>query len=363
MVFRKELEHLKEYVPGKRIVTVMEEYGLTDIVKLASNENPLGTSPKAVEAIIKEASTVNLYPDPVCRDLVLELSKKCGVEPNQIMVGNGGEEILKLLATALVNEGEEVIANEPSFFLYEIAANIMGGTARKSKYDENFDIDVDHMLSLINEKTKMFCVCTPNNPTGKLVPFETIKRLVKEVPENVVLLLDEAYFDYAEVTPGFEDSVQLLNERENLCILRTFSKVAGLAGTRVGYLISNPNFIRQFLKVKSVFNVNKLAQAGALAALHDREFIEKTVELNYKSLALMEKAFDEMGLKYAKSSANFIWVNVEQDTRVVNEELLKRGIIIRPGFLWGHDSYLRVSTGTIEQTEKFISALREVLKK
>lgn len=361
MVFRKELASLKKYIPGKNIEEVKREYGLTEIIKLASNENPLGASPKAIEAIVAEASGINIYPDPSSRELSIELAKKLGVSKEQILMGNGGEEILRMLALALIAEGDEIVVNEPTFFAYEINANTMGGLALKSDYDENFDIDVDHMLSLVNEKTKMLAICNPNNPTGKAVPFDVIKRIVAETPEHVVVLLDEAYYEFAIAEPEYQDSIPLLNERKNLCILRTFSKVAGLAGTRIGYLISGEDFIAEMTKVKSVFNVNRLAQAAALGSMKDDEFIEKTVRVNRESLSIMMKAFDELGLKYAKPSTNFIWVDVKKDTRIVNEELLKKGIIVRPGFLWGYDTYLRVSTGTVEQTEKFVKALKEVL--
>ncbi len=362
MIFRKELDKVNTYVPGKPVSEVKKEYGLDKIVKLASNENPIGTSPKAMERMKKALEGINIYPDGAQAESKQALAKYWGISEDMIMVGNGGEECIKMLGQAIISNDDEIIMNWPSFSLYDIATNIMGGKVIRSELDENFEPNIDDMISHLSERTKMVVLCSPNNPTGNIVPTEKIDKLVDALPKDVVLVIDEAYYEFGVVNPDYQNSLSLLHKHENTVILRTFSKVCGMAGIRAGYIISNKEFIKNVLKVKNVFNSNLIAQAGILGAVEDEEFIKKTVELNYISLGMLEECFDSLGLKYVKSNANFVWVNVERDSRVVNEELLKRGVIIRPGFLWGYDNYIRVSTGTVEQTQVFMKALEEIIK-
>ncbi len=361
-LFRKELETLKKYVPGKPIEDVKREYGLTDIVKLASNENPLGPSVKAQAAIIEAASQVHIYPDGAAIELREKLAQFYGISPDMIMFGNGGEEIIKMLAYAMIAKDDEVIFAWPSFSLYDIATGIMGGKSIAIDTIGNFKHDFKAFIAAVSDKTKMVFVCNPNNPTGNIMTKDELDYLVANLPDDILLVLDEAYFEFARVNPDYPNGLDYLAKRPNTVIIRTFSKVAGLAGLRVGYMISSPQIISEMSKVKNVFNSNRLAQIAGVAALADQEHINKTVELNYQSLALMTKFFDEKGLSYAPANSNFIWVDVARDSRIVNEELLKRGVIIRPGFLWGQDNYIRVSSGTIEQTKRFIAALSEVLE-
>ncbi len=360
-VFRKELETLKKYVPGKPIEDVKREYGLTDIVKLASNENPLGPSPKAKQAIVDAVSSVHIYPDGAALDLRKKLADFYGISDDMIMFGNGGEEIIKMLAYAMIEKGDETIFAWPSFSLYDIATNLMGGKSVPVKTVGNFKHDFKSFVAAITDKTKMIFVCNPNNPTGNIMTKEEVDYLVDNIPEHIVLVLDEAYYEFAKVNPQYPNGLDYLAKRPNTVVVRTFSKVAGLAGLRVGYMISSPQIISEMTKVKNVFNSNRIAQIAAMAAIDDQKHIAKTVELNYISIGMMEEFFDVKGLSYAPANANFVWVNVGRDSRVVNEELLKRGIIIRPGFLWGEDDYIRISTGTIEQTQRVIDALDEIL--
>ncbi len=361
MVFREELKNVKKYIPGKPISEVKAEYNLEDIIKLASNENPLGTSPLALKEMREALEGVNIYPDGAQAAAKKAIAEYWGIREDMIMIGNGGEECVKLLAQAIIDKGDELIMPWPSFSLYEIAASIMGGKVIKSELDENFEPDVDDIISHLSDKTKMVVVCSPNNPTGNIIPKDRLAKLVDALSDDVVLVLDEAYYEFAAINPDYEDALSILSKRSNTVILRTFSKVCGMAGIRAGYIISSPEFIDNMSKVRSVFNSGLIAQAGIVGATKDVDFIEKTVELNYKSLSIMEECFDRLGLTYAKSNSNFIWVNIGRSSKVVNEELLKRGVIIRPGFLWGYDEYLRVSTGTIEQTERFVEAFEEVM--
>ncbi len=361
-LFRSELETLKKYVPGKPIEEVKREYGLTDIVKLASNENPLGPSPKAQAAIVEAAKQVHIYPDGAAADLREKLAQFYGISADMIMFGNGGEEIIKMLGYAMIAKDDEVIFAWPSFSLYDIATGIMGGKSIAIPTIGNFKHDFKAYLAAITDKTKMVFVCNPNNPTGNIMTKAELDYLVDNLPDHILLVLDEAYYEFAKVNPDYPNGLDYLAKRPNTVIIRTFSKVAGLAGLRVGYMISSPDIIAEMSKVKNVFNSNRIAQAAGIAAIEDQDHIAKTVELNYRSLAMMTAYFDKKGLSYAPANANFIWVDVARDSRIVNEELLKRGVIIRPGFLWGQDNYIRVSSGTIEQTERFIEALDDILQ-
>lgn len=359
-LFRKELQSFKAYVPGKPIEEVQREYGLESIQKLASNENPLGPSPKALAEIRKELETINTYPDATSRLLREALGKKLGVHEDQIVVGNGGEHIIQVIAQTFVNTGDEAVMADPSFELYGSSVTLMGGTAVKIPL-KDYKHDVEAFAWVINSKTKLVYVCSPNNPTGNIMTRDELNYLLKHIPEDVVLVLDEAYYDYARVNPAYPESVPILENRPNTVIIRTFSKIAGIAAVRVGIAITSPEIAREMNKVKGTFFVNKLAQAGALGALSDQEHIEKTIELNRQAMKLMEDYFAENGLDYIPSDANFVFVNTGKDSRVIFQKLMERGIIIRPGAAWGWDPWVRVSTGTLEQTRMFIHALDEVL--
>ncbi|WP_432667252.1 histidinol-phosphate transaminase [Wukongibacter baidiensis] len=361
-LFRNEVLTLKRYVPGKPIEEVKKELGLEDIVKLASNENPLGPSKKAVEAIKNEAGNIHIYPDSGAVSLREKLAKKYDLDPDQIVVGNGGEEILKFIAQTFINEGDEAIMAVPSFGLYATSVSHMGGVPILVPL-KNYKHDFETFIEKINDKTKLIFVCNPNNPTGNIMTAEEVNYLFENISEEIVVVLDEAYYEYAIKNPQYPESLKILKERPNTIILRTFSKVAGLAGVRTGYALTSKKITNEMTKVKGVFNANRLAQVAAIAALDDEEHIEGTVELNYESMEMMEKYFEDNNLEYIKSNSNFIFVDVNMDSKVVFQKLLEQGVIVRPGYLWSWDNWLRVSTGTIEQTEKFIQKLDLVLQK
>ena len=361
-IFRKELGNLKEYVPGKPIEDVMREFGLKSIVKLASNENPLGPSPSAIEAIKKEAKHVNIYPDGQALDLRDKLAKKHGMKLEEIIIGSGGEQILKLMAHTFINEGDEVIFAAPSFALYDIMSSHMGAKCHSVPLTEDFKHDFRAFKKLINDKTKLVYVCNPNNPTGNIMTKEEVMNFIEVLPDACVLMLDEAYFEYAIHDPNYLDGLEILKNRPNTVVLRTFSKVAGLAGLRIGYAFSSQEIIREMTKVKGVFNANRLGQVAALASLDDEEHIEKTIALNKASLDKMKAFFNENNMSYVPSHTNFIFVNINMSSRVAYEELLKLGVIIRPGFLWGQENYIRVSSGTLEETDIFLKALKQIIQ-
>ncbi|MCT8975148.1 histidinol-phosphate transaminase [Clostridium sp. CX1] len=359
-LFRNEVNSVRPYVPGKPVEELKRELGLEDIEKLASNENPLGPSPKAIEAIRKEAEYINIYPESNATKVKEKLAEKYNLSVDNIVTGNGGEELLKLIAETFINSGDEAIMADTTFDKYASEVSFMGGTAVKLPL-KNYKHDFEGFIGTINDNTKLIFICNPNNPTGNIATKDELDSFVKNVPEDVVIVLDEAYYDYAVMNPEYPDSLEILKKRPNTIILRTFSKVAGIAAVRIGYLLTSKEIADAMNKIRLVFSVNRLAQAAALGALEDTEHIQKTVELNYKSLGLMEEYFNKRSFEYIKSNANFIFVNIGEDSRVVFNELLKKGIIIRPGYLWGWDSWLRISTGTIEQTQKFVDKLDEVL--
>ncbi|MDD2215006.1 MAG: histidinol-phosphate transaminase [Eubacteriales bacterium] len=361
-LYRKELAGFKPYVPGKPIEEVKREYGLTDIVKLASNENPLGPSPLAMEAVIRAVKDINLYPESTAVELKRDLAVYLGVKVENLVIGNGGEELLMLIAQTFINEGDEVVVTAPSFGIYNTSTCLMGAriiTVPLQK--KNFDISGYCMA--VTDKTKLIYLCNPNNPTGNIITKTELDELLKKIPKNVVVVLDEAYYEFASVNPDYPKSLGYLEERPNTIILRTFSKVSGIAGVRIGYLVTSEENAAEMNKIKLTFNVNRLAQEAARGALRDQEHIQKTVELNYKSLSMMEAYFNKKEFDFFPSNANFIFVNAKQHSKIIFEELMKKGIIIRPGYFWGWDTWLRVSTGTEAQTQKFIDELEVILCK
>ena len=362
-IFRKQLETFKAYVPGKPIEEVKREYGLDEIQKLASNENQIGPSPMAVQAIKDELDSINFYPEATAVDLVNDLAEYLGVKPENIVVGNGGEGLIWVMAMTFLNEGDEIIMADPSFDIYKISGDLMGGKTIKVPFkDKKFNFE--NFIKNINDKTKLIYVCSPNNPTGNIASKEELNYLLKNIPEDVVLVLDEAYYEFAE---GYKDypseNIKLIETRPNTIILRSFSKIYGIADVRLGYLVTSQKLAVEMNKVRQTLGVNKLAQVGARAALKDEEYKQLAISENRKAIDKLEAYFISKGFDYFKSYSNFVWANINTDSRVIFEELQKRGIIIRPGFLWGWDNWIRVNSGTERQMKLFIENMEEVLAK
>lgn len=358
-LFKNELSTLNSYVPGKPIEEVEKEYGIEKVIKLASNENQLGPSPKAIEAIKREIENINIYPDPGCMELRKALGKKYGLPYDNIVCGNGGEQVLQVIAQTFINSYDEAIMADTTFTILGISVEHMGGKSVKVSMD-GYKQNFKGFIANINENTKLIYICNPNNPLGNIATKDEVNYLVENVPENVVIIFDEAYYDFARVNPDYPDSLEILKNRPNTIVLRTFSKITGMAGLRIGFAFTSKEIATEMSKVKGTFNVNRLAQAAALGALQDEEHINKTVKMNYKSLGMMEECFESLGLEYIKSNANFIFVNVEKDSKIFSEELMKRGIVVKAGNIWSWNTWLRVSTGTVEQTETFLNILKEV---
>ncbi|SFV82008.1 Biosynthetic Aromatic amino acid aminotransferase beta [hydrothermal vent metagenome] len=345
---------LSPYQGGKPISELQRELGLDHVVKLASNENPLGPGPKALEAIQKASSEISRYPDGNGFELKRAIAEHLSVIADGITLGNGSNDILELVARAYVCQAEdEVVFSQYAFVVYPLVTQALGATAVVTPAND-FGHDLDAMLTSITDNTKLIFVANPNNPTGTLLSDDAIYAFLSKVPSSVIVVLDQAYIEYLDTT---DLSIGWLNEFDNLIITRTFSKAYGLAGLRVGYSISNPEIADYLNRIRQPFNVNHIAQSAATAAIFDEAFLVRSVIANKNGLLQLSQGFKRLGLSYIPSHANFIAVKVT-DAGVTYQKLLEKGFIVRPVEMQG---YLRVSVGTRNENETFLDALKSVL--
>jgi len=356
---RKGILDLKPYIPGKPIEEVKRELGLKEVVKLASNETSIGPSPLAVEAIKKEVENINLYPEGSSRVLREKIAHKLNIDKEMIIVGNGGDNIIDLIGMAFINEGDEVITGEITFPAYETITKIMGGKLISVKL-KDFRFDLEEIAQRINEKTKIVFLCNPNNPTGTIVDKEAVDRFIKQVPEDVVVVFDEAYYDYVE-DQNYPNSLSYVLEEKNVIVLHTFSKIAGIAGVRIGYGIAKPELIGYLNRVVNPFATNRLAQVAALASLDDEEHYKKVLKSNQEGKKYLYKEIKELGLFYLPTEANFVFIDLKEDSRPIFEKLLRKGVIVRQGKTWDCPNFIRVTIGTAYENKRFIQAIREVM--
>ena len=356
------LQAVPVYQPGRPIEEVARELGLSadGIIKLASNENPLGPSRQALTAIRKALAQVNLYPDGNAYYLKEKLAAKLGVTPAHLILGNGSNEVIEFIGHAVISPGDEVVVSQYSFAVYAIVTALFGGQLVVVPA-KDYGHDLDAMLAAINPNTRTVFVANPNNPTGTIAHREDLARFVAAVPENVVLALDEAYLEF------LNDPLDLVPEiragrKPNLLLMRTFSKIYGLAGLRLGYGIGHPDLIAELEKIRQPFNVNALAQAGALAALDDTAHAEKTRVKNLRGLRFFTRAFRALGLEFIPSSANFILVRVGDGQRVF-DELQKLGVIVRPMGGYQLPEWVRISIGLPRENKRCLAALKSALAK
>jgi len=359
---RKVLSHIQPYIPGKPISHVQKELGLTRVIKMASNENPLGCSPKATEAVRRWAQNMALYPDGSCNELNRVLSLKLGVKQEQLLFGAGSDQIVEMIAQSYINPSDEVIMPIPSFPRYETVTRIMDGNPIELKLDSGYRLDLSAYADSITERTRVIWICNPNNPTGTIITSDEQRSFLEKVPSSVLVVLDEAYYEYAK-GGYYPESIKLLDEYPNIIILRTFSKAFGLAGLRVGYAISSPQIISNLNKVRAPFNVNAAAQAAALAAIDDEEFLDLSLENNRLGKLYLYKAFSDFNLPYIPTHANFVMVNLNRDSQEVFNALLHEGIIVRPGAPFMMPDWIRLTIGTPLENEFFIHTLEKVLKR
>lgn len=360
MKIREAIKGLNMYQAGKPISEVKRELGLTDVIKLASNENPLGCSEKVKKVMMEAAEEINLYPDASNFELKKALSEHLGVDTKRIFCGTGSDLLIRVICNLFLDPGDEIIMGGVSFQRYEDSAQIMGGKTVKIPM-KNHRLDVETMVNSITEKTRIIWFCTPNNPTGAMVTKTELFNVLDRIPEDVIIVMDEAYYEYV-TDEEYPQTLPLIDKYPNMIILRTFSKAYGLAGLRVGYGIANEEITKYINSILGPFDTNLIAQAAAITALKDKEFLKNAVETNTIGREYFYREFDRLGLEYIISQANFVMVNVGRDDKDVFNRLLRKGVIVRPGHLFGMNNWLRVSVGTMDQNQRFINELENLLK-
>lgn len=356
---RPEIFTLSPYVPGKPVDEVKRELGLTEVIKLASNENPLGPSPRAMAAIAGMAEQAHIYPDASAFRLKQALSERYGLPTDHFIIGDGSDEIIKLICEVFVGPGDEAVVPSPSFPVYDMATKLMSGAPVYVPLKDG-RLDIPAMISAFSDRTKLVFICNPNNPTGTIVTRAEVDQLMGQLPPDAIVVFDEAYFEYVE-DADYPDGLAYLRAGQPVIVLRTFSKIFGLAGLRVGYGITYPDAVGLLNRPRLAFNVNSIAQAAAIAALGDDEHVAESRRVNRQGRDYLYREFAAMGLEYLPTQANFVLVNIGLDSATVFQGLLRRGVIVRPAHIFGLNGWQRVTIGTAEENRKFIEALREVI--
>lgn len=355
---RPEIRKLPVYSPGLDIDDVKRRYGVDRVIKLASNENPLGPSPLAIEAVKLGLQDVSLYPDGACIALREKLGEKLGIDPACFIFGNGTDEVIDLIFFAYFNPGDVAILGDPTFSSYFLSGETMGAAMEYVMLTDHRH-EVDEMLARVDDRTKGLFVGTPHNPTGTICEADELERLLAGLPEDVLLIWDEAYFEYVE-HPCYPDSLSFLEAHPNLIVLRTFSKCYGLAGLRIGYGIAHPEAVKYLEKVRPPFNVNRLAQLAAIAALDDEEHLRLSRKVNSEGRKYLAEELGSMNMKPVDSQANFILFRYEHVVDALPERLLERGIIVRDGGALGYPGYIRMTVGTHEENRTVVEAIRDI---
>jgi histidinol-phosphate aminotransferase len=352
-----QLRELVAYEPGKPVEDLARELGIPhgEIIKLASNENPLGPSPKARQAMIDTIERSHFYPDGGGYYLREAIAEQVGLAMANVILGNGSNEIIEFLGHAYLQPGDEVVVAKHSFAVYRLMAQLFGAKVVDVP-DPDFIADLDGMLAAITPKTKEVFIANPNNPTGTMVFQDDIDRFMERVPEHVMVVFDEAYYEFLDEAP---DVIKYVKAGRNVVVLRTFSKIQGLANLRIGYGLAAPEIIEVLQKARQPFNANGIAQAGALAGLRDAAHMDETRRVTHEGRGFLQSEFLDMGLEFVPSHANFVLVRVG-DGKKVFDALLRRGIIVRAMGSYGLPEWIRVSVGTMPQNELFVAALREL---
>lgn len=353
------INDIAPYEAGKPIAELEREYGIRDSIKLASNENPLGSSPMALDAIRSALHNLHRYPDEPGYRLLQRLSARLNVPSEQVIVGNGSDEILGLLALALLQPGDEVIVPTPSFLMYTIVTQSAGATPVRVPLKQ-MALDLDAILARVNAKTRLIFICNPNNPTGTLLTQSAFDAFLQALPPNVVVVVDEAYIDFVRDTRCLQ-GLRSIDGEPSVVVLRTFSKAYGLAGLRVGYGIMSARMAELLNRVRMPFNVNSLAQAAAEAALDDIDFINKTIDTVHQGLDYFYAELDKRQVTYYKTQTNFFLIDVARDAKRVFDKLLRQGVIVRSMAAYGYPQFIRINVGLPQENERFLAALDTVL--
>ena len=361
-ISRQCIREFKEYVPGKPVEEVKRELGLENVLKLSSNESPLGASPMAVQAMIKELKeNCHYYPESLCPVLAGKLAQIHKLDPDQFFINNGVDGVLSMIAIAIIDCGDEVVTSQFSFQAYENVTTRMGGKIILVPQTVDHRFDIDGIIGALTPQTKIVFLCNPNNPTGTITTRAEFERLLAAVPENTLVVSDEAYYDFVE-DPAYPQTISYLKKYTNLVITRTFSKAMGLAGLRIGYAIAHPEIIKVLRKVTDPFPVNRIAQAGALAGLDDHEFLRCSVEIIREGRKQVYDGLLKMGLSPVPSQANFVYVDLGMPSTPIYERMLRLGVIVRPLAPQGMPTSLRFTVGTPDQNNRALNTLAKALE-
>jgi len=357
-LFQKNIDQIVPYEPGKPIEEVQRELGLKEIIKLASNENPLGVSAKVVAGLQKKAASVFLYPDGSAWKLKKKLAQHLKVRETQLVLGNGSNEIIEFMARGFLKDGRSVLTSQYAFLVYPLLTQVYGGSLVTVPM-KDFRFDLDAMAKKINSNVRLIFIANPNNPTGTYVTKKELETFLKKVPADCMVCIDEAYFEFTQ-EKDYPNGLDFIN-KGNVVVLRTFSKAYGLAGLRIGYGVANERVAKYLNKIRQPFNVNTLAQEAACLALQDKTFLKNTQKTVWQGKKVYYDAFKAMRLNYISSQANFVLVDVGTDAQNVFKECLKLGVIIRSMKAYGLDQYIRISVGKARDNQKCIQALKQVL--
>jgi len=357
---RKEIHNMKRYVAGKPISEVKRELGIETVIKMASNENPMGASPKVKEAILRTYEDISLYPDSGSFGLRHELSSLTGRSMDEIFVGGGSDSLIKVISSTLLDEEDEIIMGEHSFSRYEDNAKLMGAKVVKTDM-EKLVLNLDAMEKAITEHTKIIYLCNPNNPTGSSFGKSDFENFISKVRKDIIVIMDEAYREYVTREDYF-DALDYLDQYKNLIVLRTFSKAYGMASLRVGYGFADPELVGYFYRVVDPFDVNLFAQEAAVAALKDQDYLKEVIKTNTEGKHYFYKELEELGLPYVVSDTNFVLWDTKKDDMEIFNRLMRKGYIIRPGGFLGIPGHIRVTISTMENNVGFMKAYKEVIR-
>jgi len=358
--FRKSIEPMKPYIPGRPIDDVKRAYNLSNVVKLASNENPYGTSPNVKQAVMASFDESARYPDGYCSKLREAVSNFYSVDAESLIFGAGTDEVIAMLGKIFIEPEDEAITGAVTFSQYAASVESMGGKMVYAAMQEH-GYNLPALLWAITSKTKIIFIANPNNPTGTYFTHMEQEEFMANVPKHVVVVFDEAYQEYVRST-NYPDTWSTLKKYPNAVLLKTFSKIYGLASYRVGFGVCHPSLVAEMEKIRCPFNVSAQAQAAAIAALEDQDFIKESVYKSRQTMSLAIENLERMGLQAIPSQANFVMVDVRKDSNLVFEKLMEQGFIVRPGSAFGMDSFIRITLGTQEEMEEFFQVLRVVIR-
>jgi histidinol-phosphate aminotransferase len=357
-------EHVKNlipYIPGKPVEELEREIGIQDAIKIASNENSLGPSPLAIDAVAKALGKVNRYPDGDAFYLRNKLAKRLGVKPERLIFGNGSNEVIEIVARTFMKPGDEAVMGEFAFIVFPIVTQAVGAKAIISPMP-HLTYDLRDMFKRITPKTKVVFIANPNNPTGTMVKRDEVEWFLERIPDDIIVVIDEAYFDYVD-DPEYPNSLDYQSLGKSIITVRTFSKIYGLAGLRLGFGVSSEEIISYMSRIREPFNVNSLAQVAAIAALDDAEHVRRSKEVNREGLKYLVQELKRLDFPFSPSFANFILVDLGADPIPVYNALLREGVIVRPVINYGLKTHIRVTVGLPEENERFVRAIRKVLER